>query len=195
MLAACRQNFELRPHSNKCLLTDATHPCSFRSYQCRPESGNTGGGTDRLTYAPLPWHATVCCHCTLHMQCLGVLLTHRMLPQQNPTHRVASTASHTQHGATAKHCMQPRCRCCPAHVACCHHQAYMHHVDRCCHAYTARCHCKACCQCKACTNHVASAHPEEASARQSMAENSASSSLTSSSKVAVAGSSMRTEPS
>ena len=38
-------------------------------------------------------------------------------------------------------------------------------------------------------------HPEVASARQSMAEYSASSSVTSSSNMAVAGSSMRTEPS
>ena len=39
------------------------------------------------------------------------------------------------------------------------------------------------------------AHPEEASARQSMAEYSASGSVTSSSKVAVEGSSIRTDPS
>ena len=39
------------------------------------------------------------------------------------------------------------------------------------------------------------AYPKVASAKQSMAENSASSSVTSSSKVAVEGSSMRTEPS
>jgi len=39
------------------------------------------------------------------------------------------------------------------------------------------------------------AYPEEASARQSMAEYSASGSVTSSSKVAVEGSSIRTDPS
>ena len=92
----------------------------------------------------------------------------------------------------------------------CHNNAYIQ-CCRCCHAHTVRCQCKvythyaagaamhtpytACCRCRASLRHVTGAYPEVASAKQSMAENSASSSVTNSSKVAVEGSIMRTEPS
>lgn len=139
----------------------------------------TMGSVDGLSYAPLSCHV---------MSCSAM-----------PCKQHATTAKSIYSVASAAQ-----------RKLSCHNNAYIQ-CCRCCHAHTVRCQCKvythyaagaamhtpytACCRCRASLRHVTGAYPEVASAKQSMAENSASSSVTNSSKVAVEGSIMRTEPS